>query len=177
MNFFTGIFGHDVWTVHGWLHFSWFGISASSVIFKLREFYEGPPCSISYFSVNSSISTLFPYPKHMLWAQYISMSLPTVICECSLNQFCTSLFVSLFVHWEPQQIFMGLNGEYRVYLVKARVKVPITLLCIYWVCQYKLFLYQKVGRGLPNCLLNLQNLLWNIVGVIFNKYFQQQYRI
>ena len=72
---------------------------------------------------------------------------------------------------------MGLNGEYRANLVKARVKVPITLLCIYWVCQYKLFLYQKVGRGLPNCLLNLQNLLWNIVGVIFNKYFQQQYRI
>ena len=28
----------DVWTVHGWLHLSWFGISASSVIFKLREF-------------------------------------------------------------------------------------------------------------------------------------------
>ena len=48
MNFFNGIFGHDVWTVHGWLHFSWSGISASSVIFKLREFYEGPPFSISY---------------------------------------------------------------------------------------------------------------------------------
>ena len=28
----------DVWKVHGWLHLSWFGISASSVIFKLREF-------------------------------------------------------------------------------------------------------------------------------------------
>ena len=49
-----------------------------------------------------------------------------------------SLFVSLFVHWEPQQIFMGLNGEYRANLVKARVKVPMTFLCIYWVCQYKL---------------------------------------
>ena len=39
---------HDVWTVHGWLHFSWFGISASSIIYKLREFYERPLCSISY---------------------------------------------------------------------------------------------------------------------------------
>ena len=28
----------DVWKVHGWLHLSWFGILASSVIFKLREF-------------------------------------------------------------------------------------------------------------------------------------------
>ena len=30
--------GVNVWTVHGWLHLPWFGISASSVIFKLREF-------------------------------------------------------------------------------------------------------------------------------------------
>ena len=29
------------------------------------------------------------------------------------------------------------------YLVKARVKVPITLLHIYWVCQYKLFLISE----------------------------------
>ena len=101
------------------------------------------------------------------------MSLATVICEFSLNQFCTSLFVSLFVHWEPQQTFVGLNREYRANLVKARVKVPITLLHMYWVSQYKLFLYQKAGKG----LLNLQNLHWNIVGVIINKYFQQQYRI
>ena len=76
----------------------------------------------------------------MLRAHYISMSLPKVICECLLNQFFTSLFVSLFVHWEPQQIYMGLNTEYTVNLVKARVNVPITLLHIYWVCQYKLFL-------------------------------------
>ena len=113
----------------------------------------------------------------MLRAQYISMNLAAVICECSLNQFSTSPFVSLFVHREPQQIFVGVNTEYGANVVKARVNVPMTLLHIYWVCQYKLFLYQKVGRGLPNCLLNLQNLLWNIVGVIFNKYFQQQYRI
>ena len=45
---FLDVSRHDVWTVHGWLHFSWFGISASSVIYKLREFYERPLCSISY---------------------------------------------------------------------------------------------------------------------------------
>ena len=73
----------------------------------------------------------------------ISMSLATVICECSLNQFSTSLYVSLFVHWEPQQIFMGLNTEYGANLVKATVNVPITLLHIYWVCQYKLFLISE----------------------------------
>ena len=41
MNFLCGpldIRGRDVWTVHGWLHLSWFRISASSDIFKLREF-------------------------------------------------------------------------------------------------------------------------------------------
>ena len=80
-------------------------------------------------------------------AQYISMSLATVICECSLNQFSTSLYVSLFVHWKPQQIFMGLNTEYRANLVKARVNVPITLLHIYWVCQYKLFLISEGWEG------------------------------
>ena len=53
MNFLNGILDikrHDVhvWTVHGWLHFSWFGISASSLIYKLLEFYERPACSISY---------------------------------------------------------------------------------------------------------------------------------
>ena len=35
---FLDIRRRDVWTVHGWLHLSWFGISASSVIIKLREF-------------------------------------------------------------------------------------------------------------------------------------------
>ena len=87
-----------------------------------------------------------PYPKHMLRAHYISVSLATVIWECSLNQFCTSLFVSLFVHREPQQIFVGVNTEYRANLVKARLNVPITLLHIYWVCQYKLFLISKGCR-------------------------------
>ena len=36
----------------------------------------------------------------------ISMSLATVIRECSLNQFCTSLFTSLSVHQEPRPIYL-----------------------------------------------------------------------
>ena len=75
----------------------------------------------------------------MLRAHYISMSLATVICECSLNQFSTSLFISFFVQREPQQIFIGVNTEYKANLVKAWVNVPVALLHIYWVCQYKLF--------------------------------------
>ena len=88
-----------------------------------------------YFSTNSGTKNSLPYPKHMLRAHYISMSLATVIWECSLNQFSTLLFVSLFVHREPQQIFMGVNTEYRENLVKARVNVPITLFHLYWICQ------------------------------------------
>ena len=138
---------HDVWTVHEWLHSSWFGTSASSVIYKLREFLSDQPApSLIYFSTYIGIKNSLPYPKHMLRAHYISMSLATVIWECSLNQFCTSLFVSLFVHREPQQIFVGVNTEYRANLVKARLNVPITLLHIYWVCQYKLFLISKGCR-------------------------------
>ena len=81
----------------------------------------------------------------MLVAHNISMSLATVIRvrECSLNQFCPLLFASLFVHWEPQQILMSLNTKYRANLVKARVNVPVTLLHIYWVCQYTLFLISE----------------------------------
>ena len=37
-----------------------------------------------YFSTYSGIKTL-PYLIHMLRAQYIGMSLATVICECSLT--------------------------------------------------------------------------------------------
>ena len=97
------------------------------------------------------------------------MSLATVICECSLNQFSTSLFLSLFVHREPQQIFMGVNKEFRANLVKGWVNVPTTLLHIYWVCQYKLFLISEGwgGRG-GGTLLKLQNLHWNIIGVIIS---------
>ena len=83
----------------------------------------------------------------MLRAQYISMNLAAVICECSLNQFSTPLFVSLFVHRKPQQIFVGVNTEYGANVVKARVNVPITLLHIYWVCQYKLFLISEGWEG------------------------------
>ena len=77
--------------------------------------------------------------------------LATVIWEWSLNQFSTSRFVSLFVNREPQQIF---------------IYFPVTLLHIYWVCQYKLFLISESWEG----LLNLQNLHWNITGVIINKF-------
>ena len=55
---FLDISRHDVWTVHGWLHFSWFGISASSVIYKLREFYERPLCSISYIFLLTAVLRL-----------------------------------------------------------------------------------------------------------------------
>ena len=105
--------------------------------------------SISYiFPLSySGIKDFLPYPKHMLRAHYISMSLATVIWECSLNQFSTSLFVSLFVNREPQQIFMGENTEYRANLVKGRIHFPLTLLHIYWVCQYKLFLISEGWEG------------------------------
>ena len=142
MEFFD-IRTRDVWTVDGWLHLSWLGISAISVIQKFREFSSNQPSiHLLYFSTYSGIKNSLPYPKHMLRAHYISMSLAIVIWECSLNQFSNSLFVSLFVNREPQQIFMGDNTEYRANLVKARVNFPVTLLHIYRVCQYKLFLSQ-----------------------------------
>ena len=51
--------------------------------------------SISYvFPPTVVLRTLFLI-LNMLRAHYISMSLATVIWECSLNQFSTSLFVSL----------------------------------------------------------------------------------
>ena len=100
-----------------------------------------------YFSTYSGINNSLPYPNHMVRAHYINMSLATVIWECSLNQFSTSLFVSLFVNREPQQIFMGENTEYRANLVKGRIHFPLTLLHIYWVCQYKLFLISEGWEG------------------------------
>ena len=61
--------------------------------------------SISYFSTYSSIKNSLPYPKHMLRTYYISMSIAT-------------LFISLFVNREPQQIFMDENTECWTNLVK-----------------------------------------------------------
>ena len=56
---FLDIRRHDVSTVQGWLHFSWFGISASySVMFKLREIYERLACSISYIFPHTAVSRL-----------------------------------------------------------------------------------------------------------------------
>ena len=145
---FLDIRRRNIWTVHGWLHLSWFGISASLVIYKLREFSSNQPSLLLlYFATYSGIKNSFPYSKHMLRAHYISMSLATVIWEYTLNQFSTSLFVSLFINREPQQIFMGDNTEYKANLVKARVNFPVTWLHIYWVCQYKLFLISEGWEG------------------------------
>ena len=84
----------DVWTVHGWLHLLWFGISASSV--KLIEIsrlitsrtwiLERPACSnlLSFFHLQWYWHSLF-YPKRVFRAHYVSMSLAKVICACSLN--------------------------------------------------------------------------------------------
>ena len=58
----------DVWTVRGWLHLSWFGISASSVIFKLREFSSDHLApSLTFFHLQWYYDFL-PYLKHMLRA-------------------------------------------------------------------------------------------------------------
>ena len=47
---FLDIRRRDVWIVHGWLNLSWFGISASSVIYKLREFSSDQPApSLMFF--------------------------------------------------------------------------------------------------------------------------------
>ena len=57
------------------------------------------------------------------------------------------MFVSLFVHREPQQIFMGVNTEYRANLVKARVNVP--KICFTYtgsIYQYKLFLISEASK-------------------------------
>ena len=57
------------------------GISASSVIYKLREFSNDQPApSLMFFHLQRYLDSL-PYPKYMLRAHYISMSLATVKCE------------------------------------------------------------------------------------------------
>ena len=100
-------------------------------IYKLREFSSNQPSlHLLYFSTYSSIKNSLPYPKHMLRTHSIRMSLAT-------------LFVSLFVNREPQQIFMDENTECWANLVKAWVNFPVALLHIYWVCQYKLFLISE----------------------------------
>ena len=74
---FLDVRRRDVWTVHS--HLSCFGISASSVVYKLREFSSNQPSlHLLYFSTYSGINNSLPYPKHMLRAHYISMSLAIV---------------------------------------------------------------------------------------------------
>ena len=113
---FLDIRRRDVWTVHGWLHISSFGISASSIIYKLHEFSSNQPSlHLWYFSTYTGIKNSLLYPYHMLRAHYISMSLATVVWECSLNQFSTALLVSLFVNREPQQYTTNIYGrKYRI---------------------------------------------------------------
>ena len=60
-------------------------ISASSVIFKLREFSRIHFAPFLIFFHLQWYQDSLPYLKHKLRAQYIGMSLATVICECSLN--------------------------------------------------------------------------------------------
>ena len=61
---------------------------------KVREFSSDQPApSLIFFHLQWYFKDSLPYPKHMLRAHYISMSLATVICECSLYQFSTSLHV------------------------------------------------------------------------------------
>ena len=77
---FLDIRRRDVWTVHS--HLSWFGISASSVVYKLREFSSNQPrLHLLYFSTYSGIKNSLPYPKHMLRAHYITMRLAIVHME------------------------------------------------------------------------------------------------
>ena len=67
---------------------------------------------------------------------------------------------------------MSLNTEYRANLVKARVNVPITLLHIYWVCQYKLLLISEGWEGFtepskPTLECHWSD--WNAIGLKYKK--------
>ena len=123
MNFFNGIFGHrEAWCINS----SW--VTSLFVIRHLGKFSlifissvnftsDQPAPSLIFFQLQPGIKTLF-FVLNICYehTRYISMSLATVICECSLNQFSTSLFVSFFVQWEPQQIFIF------IYIYKYRIR-------------------------------------------------------
>ena len=72
--------------------------------------------SISYiFSTYSAwlvLRTLFLILNICYKRTILVWFLATVMWECSLNQFSISLFVSLFVNWEPQQILWA--KKYRI---------------------------------------------------------------
>ena len=88
-------------------HFNYHG-SAPRQVQLLISFVNFRATSLVHFlyifSPTVVLRTLFL--KHMLRAHYISTSLATVIWECSLNQFCTSLFASLSVHQEPRPVYL-----------------------------------------------------------------------
>ena len=101
-----------------------------------------------YFSTYSGIKTLFLILnicyEHVFWYEscksHMCIFIRPLIFYVAVRKF-------VCVHREAQQIFMGVNTEYRANLVKTRVNVPITLLHIYWVCQYKLFLISEGWEG------------------------------
>ena len=118
----------DVWTVHGWLHLSWFGISGSSV--KLIEIFcliigrtwifQRPACSISYrFSIYNGIKTLFLILnicyEHTMIVWFLQKSYVNFIKP--IFYFAVRKFVCT-----PQQSFLGVNTEYRANLVKDKGK-------------------------------------------------------
>ena len=110
---------------------------------RLVNFRATSQVSISYiFPSTVVLRTLF-----LILNICYELTILVVRWECSLNQFSTLLFVTLLVNRGPQQICMDENTEYRPNLVKVRVNFPVTLLHIYWVCQYKLFLISEGWEG------------------------------
>ena len=86
---FLDIRRHDVWTVHGWLHFSWLGISASSFhIFKLREIYERLACSYSGNKTLFLILNMCYEHTTLVWD--LQQSYVNVPCEKRLHFRCVS---------------------------------------------------------------------------------------
>ena len=120
----------DVWTVHRWLHLSWFGISASSVIHISLSFsclvirrtwiFKRPACSISYFfpltvalRLSSFLNTCY---EHTIF-KYESCNSHTWMFIRPIFYFAVRKFVCIL-----QQIFMGVNAGKRANLVEARGK-------------------------------------------------------
>ena len=122
MNFFNGIFGHrEAWCVNT----SW--VTSLFVIRHLGKFSlificsvnftsDQPAPSLIFFQLQPGIKTLF-FVLNICYehTRYISMSLATVICECSLNQFSTSLFLSLFLHWHRKKWRIPILAYFRVF--------------------------------------------------------------
>ena len=101
-----------------------------------------------YFSTYSGIKTLFLIVNACHEHNILDESCYShmwMFIKPRISYFVVRKFVC--VHREAQQIFMALNTEYRANLVKTRVNVPITLLHVYWVCLFKLFLISQGWEG------------------------------